>query len=97
MCRYCARPAWLRDSEGPVHRCCLAWARVIAAGYPCPACQIALHLERTGRLPDEPPWIPRTLPDGSPVVPDPVSGLVPLRETRPTRCVDGGPDDRDGA
>jgi hypothetical protein len=24
-----------------VHACCLAWQHVIAAGHPCPACQIA--------------------------------------------------------
>lgn len=37
-CRYCHRPAWRADREGPLHPCCEFWKDVIAQGKPCPAC-----------------------------------------------------------
>lgn len=83
-CRYCHRPAWGADELGAVHDCCLAWQHVIAAGHPCPACQVAVNVlkqlaaiallppEKRGavRLPVLPP-LPALLPDGTPYVPEP--------------------------
>lgn len=71
LCRYCGQPSYRTDDIGAVHPCCLAWRRVIAAGFQCPACQIArMTAARGGRLPGHPPTLPRTLPDGTPFVPD---------------------------
>lgn len=69
-CRCCGQRSYRADDLSPVHECCLAWQRVISFGYPCPACQIAHYVARTGRLPDEPPRLSRTLPDGTPYAPD---------------------------
>lgn len=80
-CRFCRRPSWHRDTLGAVHDCCLAWRHVIAAGYPCPACQVAEYVmkqpvtwpdgsPRQVRLPRLLP-LPRFLPDGTPYVPFP--------------------------
>jgi hypothetical protein len=80
-CRICRRPAWAADADGTVHECCLAWQHVIAAGYPCPSCQVAEIIARQlsalpggvtrpVRLPALPP-LPTALPDGTPYVPDP--------------------------
>jgi hypothetical protein len=78
-CRYCGGTAYTRDGDGPAHGCCHAWQAVIAAGHPCPSCQVAAIIARraaTGpngtprpvRLPALPP-LPPTLPDGRPFVP----------------------------
>lgn len=68
-CRYCAATAFTADEDGPAHPCCWAWRRVIAAGYACPACQIArmitAQVERNLRdHPDKiiPVRLPRRLP-----------------------------------
>jgi hypothetical protein len=34
-CRWCARPTWMADVDGPTHRCCNAWQIV---GKLCPGC-----------------------------------------------------------
>jgi hypothetical protein len=68
--RYCGQISYGADGDGAVHECCLAWRRVMSFGYPCPACQIYRIVLRTGRLPDRPPPLPATLPDGTPFVPD---------------------------
>jgi hypothetical protein len=77
-CRYCGRTAYGGDSDGPAHDCCHAWRAVIAAGRPCPACQVAQVIARQPagpdgtpravRLPSLPP-LPAMLPDGRPYVP----------------------------
>jgi hypothetical protein len=79
-CGYCRRPAWRADEAGPAHDCCTAWRSVIAAGRPCPSCQVAEIVQhqpahnddgtvRQVRLPAL-PALPKTLPDGSPYTPD---------------------------
>lgn len=78
-CRYCGGTTRKRDATGPAHECCHAWREVIAAGHPCPACQVASSITRQPatnpdgsirqvRLPKLPP-LPRQLPDGRPFVP----------------------------
>jgi hypothetical protein len=83
-CRYCGTPSYLADELGPVHECCKAWRRVIKAGHPCPACQVAGPVlkqmaaqqaqgkqvsEMRIRLPRL-PALPLLTPDGSPFVPE---------------------------
>jgi hypothetical protein len=74
-CRFCGTPSFRADDQGAVHECCLSWQRVMSFGYPCPSCQIARTVARTGRLSGRPPPLPLTLPDGTPFVPD-----VPIEE-----------------
>jgi hypothetical protein len=38
-CRYCGRPSWLTDHNGPLHPCCQLWADELAAGKTCPVCE----------------------------------------------------------
>ena len=54
-CRYCGAVTLTSDEHEPVHSCCRAWRAVIAAGFPCPACQVARVIERQ----------PKTWPDGT--------------------------------
>lgn len=68
-CRYCGDPAYYVDDAGALHSCCHAWRRVMSFGYPCPSCQIARVVARTGRLPDRSPPLPLALPDGTPYAP----------------------------
>jgi hypothetical protein len=79
-CGYCRRPAWGADEVGPAHGCCIAWRHAIQADRLCPACQAAEIVLRQPthnpdgtaqqvRLPAMYP-LPRTLPDGTPYVPD---------------------------
>jgi len=68
-CRLCGAWSFLGDEQGAVHPCCWAWREVIAAGRPCPACQIARMVIRTGRLPRNPQPLPAELPDGAPYIP----------------------------
>ena len=74
-CRICRHQTWTADVDGPVHECCWTWQHVIAAGQPCPVCQLSravlaqdpakpVRLPNVSRLPDE-------LPDGTPYVPRP--------------------------
>jgi hypothetical protein len=83
-CRCCGDQCFGADDEGSVHACCLAWRRVIAAGFPCPSCEIARIVKAriarglSGLPPGDPPRLPRTLPDGSPFAPEVV--------VRPGRC-----------
>jgi hypothetical protein len=80
-CRLCGRPSYQADDDGPVHECCLAWRHVLAAGRPCPSCQVSEIVLRQPahkpdgtvrpvRLPALQP-LPKALPDGTPYVPDP--------------------------
>jgi hypothetical protein len=88
-CRLCGVTSYGGDDDGPVHACCQAWRKVIAAGYRCPSCQIAESVlrqmaemaapgsrKRSVRLPLLAP-LPTTLPDGSLFVPE-----VSITETR---------------
>jgi hypothetical protein len=70
-CRLCGVTSYGGDDDGPVHACCWAWRNVIAAGFRCPACQVAqMVMSGRRRLPPDLPPLPRTLPDGSPFVPE---------------------------
>lgn len=71
QCRCCGMVSYRADDHGGAHECCLAWPRVTGFGYPCPACQIARVIARTGRVPGWLPPLPDRLPDGTPFVPDP--------------------------
>lgn len=83
-CRFCGTISYKSDEHGPAHECCRAWRAVIAAGYPCPACQLAAFIARQPKLnpdgsirqaylPALPP-LPTVLPDGRPYVPGLLSG-----------------------
>ena len=37
-CRYCGRPSWTSDNDGPVHPCCRYWYEVVGLDH-CPACR----------------------------------------------------------
>jgi hypothetical protein len=89
-CGHCHRPSWSADEAGPAHGCCIAWKRVIKAGRPCPACQVAEIVLRQSahqpdgtirqvRLPALPP-LPQALPDGTPYTPDFGSRALPAAE-----------------
>jgi hypothetical protein len=76
-CRYCGTTAWQTDPAGPVHACCLAWRRVIAAGYRCPACTAGRWLASPATRNRALPPLPALLPDGTRFAPDQVPAAPP--------------------
>jgi hypothetical protein len=98
-CRYCGAPSFRADDQGPVHECCLAWRHVIAAGRPCPSCQVSKILDSPANpnrwLPGQAdipnlPWLPRTLPDGTPYSPlndEPAEAELPTAAPPPPPAV----------
>lgn len=96
-CRYCGRPSYLSDDEGPLHPCCKKW--IGEWGYKtCVACSTsdAAHRERERRGPRRttPAPLPRIAPkprianrESSPVVrnTDPETAHVAAAAIEPKR------------
>jgi hypothetical protein len=44
-CRFCRRPSWLSDENGPAHPCCRFWYENEGRSH-CPACRTSEALRR---------------------------------------------------